>query len=255
MPRERNPHAISHIDALLEVTDRRNLSSSRNMGWHSQKIDVPAYALLPREGHVSRNAELKWKRFVDISVAFALLVLLAPILLLIAAAIKATSPGPVLFRQQRYGLNKKMFVIVKFRTMHLNLCDQSGVRQPSHGDGRITPVGYMLRKTSLDELPQLINVLRGDMSLVGPRPHVPGMLAGGVLYEELVPVYFERLRMLPGITGLAQVSGLRGGTDDPFVAKARIAADLGYIENWSLLLDLKIIIKTIQCEFLSGSGC
>ncbi|WP_173909537.1 sugar transferase [Microvirga ossetica] len=195
------------------------------------------------------------KRCLDVSAAFVLLVLLSPILLLIAAAIKITSTGPVLFRQHRYGLNKHRFEIVKFRTMYLSSCDQSGVRQPSQGDGRITPVGRILRKSSLDELPQLLNVLRGDMSLVGPRPHVPGMLAGGVLYEELVPGYFERLRVLPGITGLAQVNGLRGGTDNPAAAEARIAADLEYIDHWSLLLDLKILIKTVQCEFLSGSGC
>lgn len=194
------------------------------------------------------------KRSLDIVVAVALLILLAPLLLAVAVAIKSTSPGPVIFRQKRYGIGRSEFEILKFRTMFWKSCDTTGVQQARHGDVRVTPVGRFLRTTSLDELPQLINVLRGDMSLVGPRPHVPGMLAAGMLYEELVPEYFGRLNVRPGVTGLAQVNGWRGSTEDPLAAQARIADDLLYVEHWSLALDLKIILMTAWTEFLSGTG-
>lgn len=198
--------------------------------------------------------ELACKRCFDVVVASFVLLLLGPGILIIAAAIKVTSPGPVLFKQRRYGLNNQTFEIYKFRTMYVDVGDQSGVRQTQEGDPRITSLGRLLRRSSLDELPQLWNVLRGDMSLVGPRPHVPGMLGGGVLYEELVPYYFERHHMRVGITGLAQVNGLRGSTQDPFVARARIDQDLDYIRNWSLMLDIRILIVTARREFLSGNG-
>ncbi|MBF9233898.1 sugar transferase [Microvirga alba] len=201
-----------------------------------------------------RGLQIAAKRCFDVAVAICLIILLAPGLLMIAAAIKLTSPGAVLFRQQRYGVGKKQFAILKFRTMSVGSCDPAGVQQTRLGDARVTPVGRFLRKTSLDELPQLFNVLRGDMSLVGPRPHVPGMLAGGMLYEDLVPEYFDRLRVRPGVTGLAQVNGLRGSTEDPATARARISDDLTYIDHWSLMLDFKILIMTARTEFLSGSG-
>lgn len=194
------------------------------------------------------------KRGFDIGTALTLLVVLMPGLLLIAAAIKLTSPGPVLFRQQRYGLNNELFEILKFRSMSVESADTSGIRQTQAGDPRVTPLGRILRRSSLDELPQLINVLRGDMSLVGPRPHVPGMLAADRLYEDLVPYYFERHRVRPGVTGLAQANGLRGSTKDAAVATARIDQDVAYVENWSLMLDMRILWTTAKSEFLSGSG-
>jgi lipopolysaccharide/colanic/teichoic acid biosynthesis glycosyltransferase len=138
--------------------------------------------------------------------------------------------------------------------MYTHLGDNRGTRQTTNDDPRVTPVGRILRRTSLDELPQLINVLVGDMSLVGPRPHVPGMLAGGMLYEELTPYYFQRHNMRPGITGLAQVSGYRGSTTVPLSAIERLDRDLQYIERWSLGLDLTIITCTAIREFFSGSG-
>jgi len=194
------------------------------------------------------------KRLVDIvGAAFGLLAL-APLLIGIAIAIKLTSPGPVFFRQKRYGYHNRRFSIFKFRTMHTHLGDSSGTNQTTSNDPRVTKLGRILRKTSLDELPQLINVLKGDMSLVGPRPHVPGMLAGGMLYEQLLPYYFQRHHMRPGITGLAQVNGYRGSTTAPLSAIERLESDLQYIQRWSLWFDIRIIVRTIVQECFSGSG-
>jgi polysaccharide biosynthesis protein PslA len=194
------------------------------------------------------------KRVFDVTGSLTGLMFLLPIFVAIALAIKATSRGPVFFRQYRYGYRNRLFKIYKFRTMHHARGDASGRRQTVAGDSRITPLGRILRNTSLDEIPQLINVLRGDMSLVGPRPHVPGMLAADLLYEDLVPYYFQRHTARPGITGLAQVSGCRGSTAQSGPAISRIDYDLHYIERWSLRLDIMIIMRTIRKEFLSGSG-
>lgn len=200
------------------------------------------------------NVLLAAKRTVDIIGASFGLLLFAPLMIGIAIAIKVTSRGPIFFRQKRYGYHNRRFLIYKFRTMYNHLSDHRGTHQTTPGDPRVTPVGRILRKTSLDELPQLINVLIGDMSLVGPRPHVPGMLAGGLLYEQLTPYYFQRHHMRPGITGLAQVSGYRGDTSVPLSAVERLDHDLQYIEKWSLWLDFSIIIRTLIRELTSGSG-
>jgi polysaccharide biosynthesis protein PslA len=194
------------------------------------------------------------KRMFDIAIAGAALLFLAPLLIVIAVLIKVTSPGPVLFHQYRYGYRNRFFKIYKFRSMRTNVCDAAGVKQTIEGDSRITPIGKILRKTSLDEIPQLLNVIKGDMSLVGPRPHVPGMLAADLPYEDLVPYYFQRHTARPGITGLAQVNGCRGSTVESNRAISRIDYDLDYIEKWSLGMDIMIILRTIQREFLSGSG-
>jgi lipopolysaccharide/colanic/teichoic acid biosynthesis glycosyltransferase len=138
--------------------------------------------------------------------------------------------------------------------MRIDVGDATGVRQTVEGDKRVTWIGKILRKTSLDEIPQLFNVIKGDMSLVGPRPHVPGMLAANLLYEDLVPYYFQRHSARPGITGLAQINGCRGSTVEAGRAISRIDYDLDYIEKWSLRLDIIIILRTIRSEFLSGSG-
>jgi lipopolysaccharide/colanic/teichoic acid biosynthesis glycosyltransferase len=200
------------------------------------------------------GALLAAKRAIDvIGAAFGLL-MFAPLFISIAIAIKVTSPGPVFFRQKRYGYHNRRFCIYKFRTMYTHLGDTAGTCQATAGDPRVTLIGRVLRKASLDELPQLINVLKGDMSLVGPRPHVPGMLAGGMLYEKLTPYYFQRHNMRPGITGLAQVSGFRGSTVVPLSAIERLDHDLQYIGTWSLALDLAIVLRTIVREFFSGSG-
>jgi exopolysaccharide biosynthesis polyprenyl glycosylphosphotransferase len=193
------------------------------------------------------------KRLFDVTAAGSALLFFAPIWLGFAIAIKLTSPGPVLFAQKRYGYRNKSFKIYKFRSMRVDACD-SGVQQAVEGDARVTAIGRLMRKTSLDEIPQLINVVKGDMSLVGPRPHVPGMQAANLLYEDLVPYYFQRHSARPGITGLAQISGCRGSTAESGPAIARIDYDLEYIEKWSLALDIKILFQTVRREFLSGSG-
>src|ERR1700722_610500 len=214
-----------------------------------------------RARHQARAAQLdrergrsSLKRLFDVMVAGAALLFFAPLFAAIAIAIKANSPGPVLFTQYRYGYRNHRFRIYKFRTMHTHLADRSGVRQTTDGDPRVTAIGRLLRSTSLDELPQLINVIKGDMSLVGPRPHVPGMLAASLPYEHLVPYYFVRHVVRPGVTGLAQVSGYRGSTTEARSAIGRISCDLEYIEKWSLWLDVWIILRTVRREFLSGSG-
>lgn len=201
-----------------------------------------------------RSVQLVLKRIMDIAISAITLLMLAPALLMIALVIRMTSGGPALFRQTREGLGGKPIDIFKFRSMYLDRCDISGVAQTTSDDPRITPIGRFLRRTSLDELPQLINILKGDMSLIGPRPHAFGMLAGGTTYHELVPYYRARLTMKPGLSGWAQANGLRGPTDNVSRARARIDHDLAYIENFSLFLDIKIIVKTLRQEFLGGSG-
>ena len=194
------------------------------------------------------------KRAMDLVGSFMGLLVLSPIILLIAVLIKLESKGPVFFRQLRTGLNETPFAILKFRSMYIDLCDNSGVRQTVDNDPRITPLGRILRKTNLDELPQLWNVLIGDMSLVGPRPHVPDMLAAGRSYSDLVQGYEYRHLMRPGITGLAQARGLRGPTGQRWMAIRRIVCDVEYVRNFTLLLDIKIIIRTVINELKGGTG-
>ncbi|MCM2290995.1 sugar transferase [Allorhizobium sp. BGMRC 0089] len=194
------------------------------------------------------------KRAMDIVLAASTLVMLLPFLLAVAALIRLETPGPVLFRQTRWGKNQRKIRILKFRTMYSHSCDESGVRQTIPSDPRITAVGAVLRRSNIDELPQLFNVLRGDMSLIGPRCHAIGMLAGGIEYEQLVPDYHARHSMRPGLTGLAQMHGLRGPTHDAVTARARIDHDLLYIETFSIWLDLQILFGTIKSELMHGKG-
>jgi lipopolysaccharide/colanic/teichoic acid biosynthesis glycosyltransferase len=202
----------------------------------------------------SQRFQLVLKRALDVALATVALLLLGVFLVLIAATIKATSPGPILFRQRRVGLNGEIFEIFKFRTMHFSQEDLTGVRQTSLADERVTPIGKVLRRASVDELPQLINVLRGEMSLVGPRPHVLGMLAAGTPYEQLVPYYTVRQIVRPGVTGWAQAHGLRGPTDDAAAAKARVDHDIAYIQNFGVWLDVRTIFYTIAVELRRGAG-
>ena len=180
------------------------------------------------------------KRVEDFAVALVGLALAAPLMVIIALAIKLDSKGPVIFRQRRHGYNHCVIEVLKFRTMTV-LEDGSSVSQAKKDDKRVTRVGRFLRRTSFDELPQLINVLRGDMSIVGPRPHA---LAHNSHYEDLVENYANRHRVKPGMTGWAQIHGYRGEIDRPEKMAERVRYDLEYIENWSIWLDLKIIIMT-----------
>jgi len=194
------------------------------------------------------------KRSLDMVLSLGALIFLLPLFVVVAIAIKWNSPGPVIFRQRRVGRSGAMFDVLKFRTMYSDRGDESGVKQTKVADSRVTKVGRLLRAKNIDELPQLINVLRGDMSLVGPRPHVPLMLAGGKLYDELVPYYELRNRLAPGITGWAQANGFRGPTDDADLAKARVDHDIAYIQNFSVILDLKALWMTVRREMTTGSG-
>jgi polysaccharide biosynthesis protein PslA len=164
---------------------------------------------------------------------------------LIALAVRLDTPGPVLFRQRRTGFNNKDFFVFKFRTMYHEHADHEVQRQVEEGDPRVTRVGAILRRTSLDELPQIFNVLRGDMSFIGPRPHAPGTRAGGKLFEQVTDRYAARHRVKPGLTGLAQVRGYRGKTDTEEKLVLRVESDLEYIEKWSLWLDLVILVRTL----------
>jgi|LNAP01.1.fsa_nt_gb Undecaprenyl-phosphate glucose phosphotransferase len=185
------------------------------------------------------------KRSFDITVSLALLTVLFPVLALTALAIKLDSPGPVLFRQPRLGFNNEAFHVLKFRSMYVNCADLEARQQTQRNDARVTRVGAWLRKSSIDELPQLINVLIGDMSLVGPRPHAIGMQVKDKLCDEIVRDYPLRHRVKPGITGWAQVRGLRGAVSEPEILEARVQHDIYYIDNWSFLFDLRILCMTI----------
>ena len=185
-----------------------------------------------------------YKRAFDIFFASLALVLLSPIMLATAIAIRLESKGPVLFRQKRYGFNNELIEVFKFRSMYVDMTDHTASKLVTRDDPRVTRVGRFIRKTSIDELPQLFNAIRGDLSLVGPRPHATNAKADSRLYENVVDGYFARHRVKPGITGWAQINGWRGGTDTAEQIEQRVKHDLHYIENWSLLFDLYILFIT-----------
>ncbi|MBF8178419.1 MAG: undecaprenyl-phosphate glucose phosphotransferase [Burkholderiaceae bacterium] len=190
------------------------------------------------------------KRGSDIVLASIIQLMLLPVMLGIAIAIKATSPGPVIFRQRRYGLDGEEIIVYKFRSM--TVCeDGARVVQATKDDQRITRIGAFLRKTSLDELPQFFNVLQGRMSIVGPRPHA---VAHNELYRKQIKGYMLRHKVRPGITGWAQVNGLRGETDTLDKMEARIAYDLDYLKRWSLALDLWIILRTFKVVLMRDNA-
>jgi len=181
------------------------------------------------------------KRASDLALASSILLLITPLMLLIALAVKVTSPGPVLFRQRRYGLDGREIVVYKFRTMSV-LEDGDEIRQATQSDARVTKLGAFLRRSSLDELPQFINVLQGRMSVVGPRPHA---VAHNELYRRQIKGYMIRHKVKPGITGWAQVNGLRGETDTLEKMQKRVEYDLAYLRHWSLRWDLEIVARTV----------
>jgi putative colanic acid biosynthesis UDP-glucose lipid carrier transferase len=189
------------------------------------------------------------KRLEDIIIGGAICIFILPICLFVMLAIKLTSPGPVLFKQYRMGINGEHFKVYKFRSMFVH--SESGVTQATRNDSRVTRVGAFLRRTSLDELPQFFNVLQGRMSIVGPRPHA---LAHNEYYKDLVESYMQRHKVKPGITGWAQVSGYRGETDTLEKMQKRVEYDLWYIDNWSLALDVKIIFLTMLKGFVNKNA-
>jgi Undecaprenyl-phosphate glucose phosphotransferase len=211
------PHAYSYLGTLpcLDVYDR----PLGEWGWIVKAIEDRFFAVIA-------------------------LILLSPLMLGTALAVKFSSKGPIIFKQKRYGFNNELIEVYKFRSMYTEMTDARADRLVTKDDPRVTPVGRIIRKTSLDELPQLFNVLKGDLSLVGPRPHATAAKAAGSLYEQVVEGYFARHKVKPGITGWAQVKGWRGETDTEDKIKRRVEHDLHYIENWSLTLDLYILAIT-----------
>ncbi|HZZ90460.1 MAG TPA: exopolysaccharide biosynthesis polyprenyl glycosylphosphotransferase [Caulobacteraceae bacterium] len=210
----------------------------------SRIADAP---LAPVSGAPSNERRALVKRAQDLVIGSLALALGLPVMLLIALAIKLDSPGPVFFRQRRHGFNNEEILVWKFRSMRPTSDPGAGVRQVALGDDRVTRVGRIIRRTSLDELPQLINVLRGEMSLVGPRPHAVGMKTGQTESAKLVAQYAHRHRMKPGMTGWAAIKGSRGPVDTPELVRRRVALDIEYIERQSLMFDLIIMAQTLPC--------
>ena len=192
------------------------------------------------ESPMMLQTQALYKALLDKTVALAMLVALSPLLLLVAVAVKASSPGPVIFRQQRHGWDGRVIDVWKFRSMYMHVPD-GRVQQACRNDSRITPIGRFIRRTSIDELPQLFNVLQGRMSLVGPRPHA---VEHNDFYSSHIRSYMLRHRIKPGLTGLAQVRGFRGETETIEKMRQRVEADIEYINRWSLWLDIKILLKT-----------
>jgi polysaccharide biosynthesis protein PslA len=227
------------VTLMVEVggEDRQSAAVSR-------LLDAPL-AQMSGVQHDERRAFAK--RAQDLMVGGLAIVIALPVMVLVAIAIRLDSPGPIFFRQRRQGFNNEDIVVWKFRSMHHALRDETASRQIERGDDRVTRVGSFIRKTSLDELPQLINVLRGEMSLVGPRPHAPGTMTGDVEASRLVAEYAHRHRMKPGMTGWAAIRGSRGAMQTPEQVRERVALDIDYIERQSFWLDLYIMAMTLPC--------
>ena len=211
---------------------------------HERLLDMP----LAHLSGVRRGAvQAALKRTIDVIFSIAAIIVLAPALCAVAVAIRLDSPGPVLFKQRRHGYMNEEVLVWKFRSMRTEMTDYAAARQVTADDDRVTRVGRFLRRTSLDELPQLWNVIRGEMSLVGPRPHAIGMLTNGAEASKLVETYAHRHRMKPGLTGWAAVNGSRGPVDTPEAVRRRVSLDLEYVERQSVWLDLAIMARTLPC--------
>lgn len=212
-------------------------------------IGVDAYdgkdTLIVSQGPLSMPNRAK-KRALDLAITVPALIALAPLMIVVAIAIKLESPGPVFFAQDRVGRGNRLFKILKFRSMRQALCDADGNVSASRDDDRITKIGRIIRKTSIDELPQLLNVLRGDMSVVGPRPHALGSRAANHYFWEIDERYWHRHTLKPGMTGLAQVRGFRGATDRRVDLTNRLQADMEYIDGWDIWRDVTILFKTLR---------
>ena len=234
------------IDAELIEPDLQNITVLGVNHWDGTPTLVVARKALD-------FGERALKRALDLTIGVPLLAVIGPFLLLLMLVIKLDSPGAAIFAQIRVGRNNRHYKCFKLRTMYCDMSDLDGNRLTARDDSRVTRVGKVLRRTSFDELPQLWNVIRGDMSLVGPRPHALRATAEGALYWEAVPDYWTRHAMRPGITGLAQVRGLRGNTIKRSDIEKRVAADLEYINSWSILCDLKILLQTFRVVFHSNA--
>lgn len=230
------PNAIS---LLIEGPDPVS-----ELAAHERILDMPlAHLSGARRGALQSLL----KRIMDVVLSTLGVIALAPLLLLLAVLIRIDSPGPVFFKQKRHGYLNEEVLVWKFRSMRVETTDATASRQVSAGDERVTRMGRFMRKTSLDELPQLWNVLRGEMSLVGPRPHAIGMLTNGAEASKLVETYAHRHRMKPGLTGWAAVNGSRGPVDSAEAVRRRVSLDLEYVERQSVWLDLSIILRTLPC--------
>jgi len=227
------------LDANVDVVWVPDLNSLTLLNHSVKVVDGLPAIYLNESPLTSRPTAALSKSLMEKSVALLAILLLSPVLLIIALAVKLNSPGPVFFKQDRHGWNGKVIQVWKFRSMRVH--DDKEVKQASRNDSRITAVGRFIRRTSLDELPQLFNVLQGHMALVGPRPHA---VAHNNYYSGKILAYMARHRIKPGITGLAQINGCRGETDTLDKMQKRVEIDLKYINNWSLWLDLKILVKT-----------
>jgi exopolysaccharide biosynthesis polyprenyl glycosylphosphotransferase len=194
------------------------------------------------------------KRAEDLVLASAALLILSPIMLLTTLLIRLTSAGPALFVQPRVGFNNEVIHVLKFRSMYVDRADLKGLETTTKNDPRVTPFGRIIRRLSLDELPQLINVVKGDMSMVGPRPHATHMRVGDLYYQEAVRGYAGRHRVKPGITGLAQVKGLRGEIRTLERAKRRVELDQEYINRWSVWLDIWVLLLTVRAVFMDSDA-
>lgn len=241
------------IEGIYEQLSHKNIDIiwvpdifSLNLLNHSVREIAGLPLLSLSESPMSREGKVFVKAVIDRSVAIIVLVLLSPLMAAIAAAIKYTSPGPVFFKQQRHGWDGRVIEVWKFRSMYVHQEDEGKVTQASRGDARVTPIGRFIRRSSIDELPQLFNVLNGTMSLVGPRPHA---LRHDQYYSERIKSYINRHRIKPGMTGLAQVNGCRGETEHLEDMEQRVRFDIEYINNWTILLDLQILLMTPFCLF------
>lgn len=243
-------YAVAQAQSLVEILARVDVDVTiiPSLGClQTAALNVGRIGMLPAIDISVRPlspAQVVLKRVEDLVVASLILLVTAPIFVLVSTAIKLDSHGPVLFGQSREGYHGRKFKVWKFRTMDHSARDEKAVRQTSRGDRRVTRVGRILRRLSIDELPQIINVLRGDMSIVGPRPHALGMTALGTPMHQVIEGYAARHRLKPGITGLAQVSGCRGEIDSHEKLRRRVTLDCDYINRWSLSLDVWIIART-----------
>ncbi|MCH9807693.1 MAG: undecaprenyl-phosphate glucose phosphotransferase [Alphaproteobacteria bacterium] len=240
---ERIANVVKHVSQLpVEVKLPAKLSQVRFAPETYSRVGSVAMLDLVDKPLTAWGDVGKW--LFDKVIATIALILLSPVLAAVAVAVKMDSRGPILFRQKRYGLNNELIEVFKFRSMYVDMCDAAASKLVTKEDPRVTPVGRFIRKSSLDELPQLFNVLLGDLSLVGPRPHAVSAKAGQELYDQVVESYFARHKVKPGITGWAQINGWRGETDTHEKIVKRVEHDLYYIENWSIFFDFYILAKT-----------